>query len=49
MTSYASHNPTVLKHVALITWHSGGFQAIDITRASALRQACWFSPSRFPG
>jgi hypothetical protein len=47
-TSYASHNPTVLRHLALITWHSGGFQAIDITKASRPRQAGWFSPRPLP-
>ncbi|CAN5781277.1 hypothetical protein BH18ACT15_BH18ACT15_02710 [soil metagenome] len=26
-TSYASHNPTILKNLAFVTWHSGGFQA----------------------
>jgi hypothetical protein len=44
-TSYASHNPTVTKHLALVTWHSGGLQAVDITRASHPTQAGWFSPT----
>jgi hypothetical protein len=28
--SYASHNPTLTRNLALVTWHSGGLQAIDI-------------------
>lgn len=24
--SYSSHNTTVLKHLALVTWHSSGFR-----------------------
>jgi hypothetical protein len=43
--SYASHNPTVLKHLALITWHSGGFQVIDISDARRPRQAAVTSPT----
>src|SRR5262249_16464579 len=29
--SFSSHNPTVLRTLALIDWHSGGLQAIDIS------------------
>ena len=43
-TSYSSHNPTVLRHVAFIDWHSGGLQAIDIADAKHPTQAGWFSP-----
>lgn len=44
-TSYSSHNPTVLPDLALISWHSGGLQAVDIADASNPRQAGWFSPT----
>lgn len=44
-TSYGSHNPTVLRHIAFTAWHSGGLQAIDISNSSRPRQAGWFSPS----
>ena len=29
-TSFASHNPTITKNMAFITWHSGGLQAVSI-------------------
>ncbi|HEV3473086.1 MAG TPA: hypothetical protein VG408_07790, partial [Actinomycetota bacterium] len=29
--SFASHNPTLTKNIAFITWHSGGLQAVDIS------------------
>jgi len=42
--SYASHNPTVLHDLALIAWHSGGLQAIDISNPNVPQQGGWFSP-----
>ena len=42
--SYASHNPTIFPNLALISWHSGGLQAVDITRPARPRQAGWLSP-----
>lgn len=42
--SYTSHNPTVLPDLALISWHSGGLQAIDISNANVPQQGGWFSP-----
>src|SRR5262249_16927618 len=47
-TSYSSHNPTVLPDLALIDWHSGGLQAIDIHRPAAPKQAGLFSPLPLP-
>lgn len=44
-TSYASHNPTLTRKLALVTWHSGGLQAIDIASPARPRQNGWFSPS----
>ena len=44
-TSYASHNPTLTRNVALITWHSGGLQAIDIEDPAHMQQGGWFSPT----
>lgn len=43
--SYASHNPTLTRKLALVTWHSGGLQAIDIASPVRPRQAGWFSPT----
>jgi hypothetical protein len=44
-TSYSSHNPTLTRNLALVSWHSGGLQAIDLTTPSAPVQAGWFSPA----
>jgi len=44
-TSYSSHNPTVLRKLALIAWHSGGLQAVDISDPGAPAQSGWFSPT----
>jgi hypothetical protein len=44
-TSYSSHNPTVLRDLAFIAWHSGGLQAIDISDPGDPAQAGWFSPA----
>ncbi len=34
----------MLPDLAFIDWHSGGLQAIDITRPASPAQAGWFSP-----
>jgi hypothetical protein len=44
-TSYSSHNPTLTRNLALLTWHSGGLQAIDIGDPGSPQQAGWFSPT----
>ncbi len=43
-TSFSSHNPTVLPHLAVTTWHSGGLQIEDISDAAKPVRAGWFSP-----
>jgi hypothetical protein len=43
--SYASHNPTLTRNLALVTWHSGGLQAIDIGDPGRMMQAGWHSPT----
>jgi hypothetical protein len=43
--SYSSHNPTPTRNVALIAWHSGGLQAIDISDPGVPAQGGWFSPT----
>jgi hypothetical protein len=57
-TSYSSHNPTLTRNLALIAWHSGGLQAIDIADPARPTQgdlmageaSCWSSrrPSEDP-
>ena len=44
-TSYSSHNPTVLPHLAIIAWHSGGLQIIDTTDPAHQTQAGQYSPT----
>lgn len=44
-TSYSSRNPTVLRRLALIAWHSGGLQAVDISDPGEPTQGGWFSPT----
>jgi hypothetical protein len=46
--SFSSHNPTALRNLALIDWHSGGLQAIDISDATNPRQAGFFRPPPIP-
>src|SRR5262249_55076521 len=46
--SFSTHNPTVLPHIALIDWHSNGFQAIDISDAAHPTQARLFRPPHTP-
>ena len=47
-SSWSSHNPTLTKHLALVTWHSGGFQIIDTTDPTVPTQAAAFSPEPEP-
>jgi hypothetical protein len=44
-TAYTAHNPTLTRNLALITWHSDGLQAIDISDPAVTAQAGWFSPT----
>jgi hypothetical protein len=46
--SFSTHNPTVLQDVALIDWHSNGFQVIDISDASNPVQGGFFRPTPIP-
>lgn len=47
-SSYAAHNPTLTRNLALITWHSGGLQAIDISDPDSPDQAAAFYPEPLP-
>ncbi len=44
-TSYSSHNPTLTRKLALVDWHSGGLQAIDLGDPGLPVQDGWFSPT----
>jgi hypothetical protein len=47
-TSFSSHNPTVTKNLAFITWHSGGLQAVSIENPLGPTQVAQFSPEPLP-
>ena len=47
-SSYASHNPTVFPDVALVTWHSGGLRAIDLSEPTTPTQAGYYLPTPEP-
>ncbi|HXA29018.1 MAG TPA: LPXTG cell wall anchor domain-containing protein [Candidatus Angelobacter sp.] len=44
-SSYASHNPTVLPDLALVTWHSGGLRAVDLRDPANPVGAGFFLPA----
>jgi hypothetical protein len=44
-TSFSTHNPNVLRHLVLDSWHSGGLQAVDIADEANPRAAGSFSPA----
>jgi len=47
-TSFSSHNPTLTKNLAFITWHSGGVQAVSIENPLGPMQVAQFSPEPLP-
>jgi hypothetical protein len=47
-SSYASHNPTVFPDVALVTWHSGGLRAIDLSDPTKPTSAGYYLPTPEP-
>jgi hypothetical protein len=47
-SSYSSHNPTLTQHLAFVTWHSGGLQAISLDDPLHPKQAAVFVPKPLP-
>ena len=47
-TSFSAHNPTLTKHLAFISWHSGGLQVVDITNPRKPVQAAEWKPTPLP-
>lgn len=41
-TSFAAHNPTLTRNLAIITWHSGGLQVVDISNPAKPTQVTEF-------
>ena len=46
--SFASHNPTLTEHLAILTWHGSGLQAIDTTNPAAPTGAAEYLPTPLP-
>jgi hypothetical protein len=44
MSSFAAHNPTLTKNLAVLTWHAGGLQAINISNPAKPTQAAEYLP-----
>lgn len=47
-TSYASHNPTLTPNLAMVSWHSGGLEAIDISDPAHPVRAGTYKPEPLP-
>jgi hypothetical protein len=47
-SSWSSHNPTLTRNLALITWHSGGLQAVNLKDPRNPTQAARFKPRPLP-
>ena len=48
LSSFSSHNPTVLRNLAFITWHSAGLQAVIINNPTNPQPAAQFKPQPLP-
>jgi hypothetical protein len=44
LASFSSHNPTALRDLAIVTWHSAGLQAIDLRDPAHPREAAAWRP-----
>ena len=48
LSSFSAHNPTLTKHLAFVTWHGAGLQAIDVTNPRSPSSAAQFVPEPLP-
>ena len=48
MSSWSAHNPTVVKNLAFVTWHSGGLQVISTKNPKKPEQLAVFRPDPLP-
>ena len=46
--SLAAHNPTLTEHLALLSWHGAGMQAINTAKPAAPAPAAGFMPTPLP-
>lgn len=47
-TSFSTHNPTLTKNLAFVTWHSGGLQALSVENPLQTVQVAEFLPQPLP-
>lgn len=47
-TTYSSHNPTLTRDLAFVSWHAAGLQAIDIADPAHPREAAQWRPRPLP-
>ena len=47
-SSFSAHNPTLTKHLAFVSWHSGGLQVIDVTNPEKPTGAASWAPDPLP-
>jgi hypothetical protein len=47
-SSWAAHNPTLTEHLAILSWHSAGLQAIDTSSPVTPSGAANWSPTPLP-
>jgi hypothetical protein len=47
-TSYSAHNPTLLRDLAFVTWHSGGLHAVSIADPRQPSRAGLYLPEPLP-
>ena len=47
-SSYSAHNPTLTENLAIISWHAGGLQVVDISNPLKPTQAAEFIPDPVP-
>jgi hypothetical protein len=47
-TAFSAHNPTLVRNLAFVTWHSGGLEAIGLNDPHRPRRTGLFSPDPLP-
>ena len=47
--TFSAHNPLALPHLALVSWHAAGLQAIDLSDPAAPRRSGMFVPAPVSG
>ncbi|MGI8775758.1 MAG: LVIVD repeat-containing protein [Actinomycetota bacterium] len=47
-SSYSAHNPTLTRNLAVMSWHAGGLQVLDISNPAKPGQAAEYVPEPLP-